>query len=57
MSDDYERKLEIAKFAYAQIIGIMKTIQHSSEYQIDFCWDECISVEDILFHYNDMKEK
>lgn len=55
MSDEYKKKLEIARFAYSQIIGLMETIRGSSEYEIDFCWDECIWVDDILFQYTEMK--
>ena len=55
MDEEYQKKLEIAKFAYAQIIGLMEMIEHASPYEISFCWDECIWVDDILFHSNDMR--
>jgi len=56
MDEEYKKKLEIAKFAYAQIIGLMEKIEKDSPYEMGFCWDECIWVDDILFHYHEMKE-
>ena len=56
MDEEYKNKLQIAESAYAQIMGLMESIEKESPYEIGFCWDECIWVDDILFHYNDMKE-
>lgn len=57
MSDEYEKKLKTAKMAYRSIIAAMEEIKSRTQYEIDFCWDECILVHDELFQYDDMKEK
>ena len=56
IDEEYQKKHEIAKSAYAQIIGLMEKIKKDSSYEMSFCWDECIWVDDILFQYDEMKE-
>ncbi len=55
--EEYQKKLAIAKMAYKKIIDCFEEIQSCTEYEIGFCWDECIHVDDILFHYYEMKDK
>ncbi len=55
MDEEYQKKLNEAKIAYALIISAMEGIKRVSSYEIDFCWDECIWIDDILFQYDDMK--
>jgi len=56
MTPDYELKLEIAKFAYTEMIKAMNLIQSGSQHEIDFCWDECLWVDDEFFNYSDLRE-
>jgi hypothetical protein len=56
MSDDYETKFHIAKIAYKEVMKAMELIQRDSIYEINFCWDECIWVDDEFFNYSDFKE-
>jgi len=52
-----EEKLKIAKMAYKEI---MQSIQKfESQESFFFCahWDECISVDDELFHGHELNEK
>jgi hypothetical protein len=56
MTTDYEAKLEIAKFAYKEITKAMELIQNASFYDIGFCWDECMWVDDEFFNYSDLKK-
>ncbi len=55
MTPDYGTKLEIAKFAYKEIIQAMQLIQSVSQYEIHFCWDECLWVDDEFFQYLELK--
>lgn len=56
MTQDYETKLEIAKFAHKEIMKALELIQSGSQYEIGFCWDECLWVDDEFFNYSDLKE-
>ena len=55
MDEEYQKKLKMAKYAYKRINDLMEIIQSTTEYDIKFCWDECIWVDDELFHSNDMR--
>lgn len=55
MDEEYQKKLTIAKKAYKQIIELFELHQSCSPYEMNFCWDECIWVDDELFHSNDMR--
>lgn len=53
-SEHYRRKLSIAKFCYKQIMQVMNDLQEQYDYELGFCWDGCIQVDDILFQENEM---
>lgn len=55
--EDRENKLKIAKMAYRAIIDCMEEIKTCTDYEMDFCWDECIWVDDTLFHYHEMNKE
>lgn len=56
MNSERDKKLTIAKIAYKQIISAMEDAQKNSEFEIGFCWDECLWVDDEFFQYSEMKE-
>lgn len=47
----YEEKLKIASMAYEQIISAMKELE--KKHDINFHWDECITLEDEFFRFHD----
>lgn len=53
----FEEKLAVAKQAYKEIIALINSLEE--KYGKDFCahWDECISIDDELFHAHQMREE
>jgi hypothetical protein len=49
MDEEYQKKLAIAKSSYSLIKEAMEVVKLSSPYEVDFCWDECITVGDENF--------
>ena len=47
-------KLKIAKIAYKEIMRVIESFENDG---ICFHWDECISVDDEIFHGHEMREK
>jgi len=54
--NEYEKKLRIAKFAYKEIMETCNELQRHFDNDICFHWDECISVDDELFHGHQLRE-
>jgi len=52
-----EQKLAIAKIAYKQIKAAIDNFEDQNGLQICAHWDECISVDDELFHSDEMREE
>lgn len=51
------QKLQIAKWAYADIKAAIDKWEGSVALQIIAHWDECITVEDELFHGHELREE
>ncbi len=52
-----EEKLHIAKEAYKAMKKTIDAIESHKDVEIHCCWDECIQVDDELFHGHQMREK
>lgn len=55
MNDDINYKLEIAKLAYNEMRAVIDKYENMG---LDICfhWDECISVDEELFHRDELQE-
>lgn len=52
-----EEKLEIARKAYQEIIYVINKWENESGLDIGCHWDECISVDDELFHGHELRKE
>jgi len=50
-----EQKLLLAKLSYRDISRVIDEWEKESGFNIYFHWDECISVDDELFHARELK--
>ena len=51
-----EQKLAIAKIAYREIQDAIKKFEDEKSFEICAHWDECITVDDELFHGHELRE-
>ena len=56
MTLDYETKLEIAKFAYKEMMKAMKLIKSGSQYDIKYNWCGSLWVDEEFFHEDELKD-
>jgi len=54
---DRDQKLRIAKMAYREIEEAIKKYEDQQEVLIRAHWDECITVDDELFHGPELRER